>query len=281
VFQDYAFLDQNGGAQYDPRYLAFTTTDSTLDDNYPAPNGQCTGSTIKQVYWVDDYSGGVACVSRKNGVQGAADSYNPRIGGPADEEGRYVIFESQAANLFLPRTPVGGQQVVVHDRRAEDTFLSSAKCVPTITPAPTQNPGSSGNVDLWDITEDGKQMLLTSNGDYMPDNVSPACGTTVYAGPFIRDGGDCVSPSRGNCQTNALYDKYGYHADAVLFLDSDARNGSINTDGSVAAFDSLATVPTRFNPDISGHYDIYMHKSQAFSVISRAQIARCSLANLA
>lgn len=282
VFQDYVFTDQNGSSQYDPRYMAFVTRDSTVDDNYSLPGKQCTGSTLKQVYWVDDYTNGVACVSKKYGVQGAADSYNPRIGGPEGDEGRYVIFESEAANLFLPKNPGQGtpiQEVVVHDRRADDTFLSTSKCVPNFGPAPlpTRNPGSNRDVELWDISEDAQKMFITTDGDYMRDNVNPLCYGTGVKGPYIRDGSDCFSPSLGECKSNALYDKYGFHADSVLFLDSDARNGAMNSSGTISVFDSLATIPTHFNPDVSGFYDIYLHKSDSFSVISRAQVARCSL----
>lgn len=278
VFQDFAFTNENGDTQYEPRYFAFTTTDSTADDNFPAPNGRCQGTTNRQVYWVDDYTGGIRCISYDGTALGAGESYSPKIGGPEGDEGRYVVFESKNPNLFLPRTPFGEQQVVVHDRKADETFLSSSKCIPDqVTPVPTRNPGSTQDVDLWDLSSDGKKMLISTNGSNLPDNLNPLCRSTGVRGLFIRDGGDCLAPYIGDCMTRVLYDRYGYHANSILLLDSDARNAAMSRDGTTTVFDSLATIPTRFNPDVSGFFDVYLHKNEAFSVISRSQVPRCSL----
>jgi hypothetical protein len=293
VFQDYAFTDQSGTTQFEPRFLAFSTQDASLDDDSPPPNGLCSGPDTSHVYWIDDHTGGVSCVSYGSGTEGVpggeegnGDSYEPRIGGGPGDEGRYVVFESRARNLFLPRNPVGDQQILIHDRKANDTFLSTSKCRPDfVAPVPTQNPGSDRDVSLWDLSEDGKQVLLSTRGIYMRDNVFPECYGTHYDGErtegmYVRNGSDCVSPSRGDCYTKALFDRYGLHANSVLFLDEGTRNGYMSSDASTVVFDTLATVPTRFNPDVSGFYDVYLSKNEIFSVISRAQVPRCSLSGI-
>jgi hypothetical protein len=67
------------------------------------------GNVTEQVYWADDYTGAVRCVSvAGDGAQGNSPSYNPRIGGAAGDEGSYIAFESIASNLFSPKIP-GGQ----------------------------------------------------------------------------------------------------------------------------------------------------------------------------
>lgn len=82
VFQDFPFQDSNGNTKNEPCYPAFVTTDSTVDDNYPAPSGVCTGTTTEQVYWGDDYTWAVRCINvNSSSQQESADSYNPRMGG--------------------------------------------------------------------------------------------------------------------------------------------------------------------------------------------------------
>jgi hypothetical protein len=279
VFQDFPFQDSNGNTSYEPRYLAFVTTDSSVDDNHPSPSGVCTGTTTEQVYWVDDYTGAVRCISvDESGIQGNADSYNPLIGGGPSEEGRYVAFESIASNLFSPKAPEGAQQVMIHDRKGDYSWISTSKCSPQRGGTSIPNPGSTEDVFLWGLSDDGKKALLTSAGTYMIDNLDPQCTSAAdLKGVFIRDGSNCNSPSFGECSTSVLFDRFGYHADTVLLLNSDARNAAMSADQATTVFDSLATVPSLFNPDLGGFYDIYLHKAERFSVISRSQIPRCSL----
>jgi hypothetical protein len=277
VFQDFPFVDLNGNTKNEPRYLAFVTTDSTVDDDYPAPSGLCTGTSTEQVYWTDDYTGAVRCISvNQSGTQGNADSYNPRLGGASGDEGRYLAFESIASNLFTPKTPGGAQQVIIHDRKADQSWLSTSKCVPD---GAEENPGSSQDVFLWSLSDDGKKALITSDGANMIDNLQPDCSSAAFKGVFSRDGSNCMDPSLGECYTSVLYDRFGFHANSALLLDSDARNAAASADALTTVFDTQATVPALFNPDVGGFYDVYMHKSNRFSVLSRSQIPRCSLSS--
>jgi hypothetical protein len=280
VFQDFPFQDRNGNTKNEPRYLAFVTTDSTVDDNYPGPSGVCTGTTTEQVYWVDDYTGAVRCVSVGwDGIQGNNASYNPRISGSSGDEGRYVAFESLATNLFAPKSPTGQQQVIIHDRKGDLSWLSTSKCVPKVSPAVEENPGSTQDVFLWGLSDDGKKALITSSGSHMIDNLKPECLSAGFNAVFIRDGSNCKDPSFGDCFTSVLFDRFGFHASSVMLLDKDAQNAAMNGDATISVFDSQATIPAQFNPDVAGFYDIYMHKSERFSVISRSQVPRCSLSS--
>jgi hypothetical protein len=280
VFQDFPFQDLNGNTKNEPRYLAFVTTDSSVDDNYPGPSGICSGTTIEQVYWIDDYTDATRCVSvAENGVQGNNASYNPRIGGAAGDEGRYVAFESTATNLFSPKIPAGQQQVIIHDRKGDYSWLSTSKCVPVLDPAVEDNPGSTADVSLWGLSDDGKKALITSSGSNMIDNLKPECGGGGFNAVYIRDGSNCKEPSFGDCQTSILFDRFGFHASSVMLLDADAQNAAMSADATTTVFDSRATIPAQFNPDIGGFYDIYLHKTDRFSVISRSQVPRCSLSS--
>ena len=164
TFQEYAFTDASGVTTYDPRYLAFSTKDSSIDDSAD----RCTGTTNFQVYWLDDYNSSVRCVSANlNGVgvaiQGDGDSVNPKLGGPADEEGRYVAFETRSSNLFRAKSPVPVDagpiiltQIVIHDRKFEQTWLSTGKndvlCYP----------GADRSQSLAGLSDDGSKILFTT-----------------------------------------------------------------------------------------------------------------------
>ncbi len=290
AFQEYVFTDVSGVTTYDPRYLTFATRDSSIDDTAD----RCTGTTNFQVYWLDDYNSSVRCVSaRLNNagvvVQGNSDSVNPKIGGPADEEGRYVAFETTSDNLFRGKipTPAPGEptplaQIVVHDRKYEQTWLSTGKNLAECYA------GADRSQSLTAMSDDGSKLLFTSAARNVINNVEPQCvplssfsGAQVY----VRDGNNCDNPSPGGatglgeCFTSVLYDSYETHAgeNTVTGLDADAKNPSMTAEGSVVVFDSLATTPTKYNPDVSGYYDIYLHKSNKFSVLSRMQSPRCTL----
>ena len=290
TFQEYVFTDASGVTTYDPRYLTFATRDSSIDD----AADRCTGTTNFQVYWLDDYNSSVRCVSANlNGVgvaiQGDGDSVNPKLGGPTDEEGRYVAFETKSSNLFLGKDPIPAvgeptplTQIVVHDRKFEQTWLSTGKNVATCYP------GADRSQSLAGMSDDGSKLLFTTSAGNVINNLEPQCvPLSGFRVPqvYIRDGNNCDNPAQtgasglGECFTSVLFDTYETHAgtNTVTGVDAAAANPAMNASGSLVVFDSLATTPTKYNPDISGYYDIYMHKSNKFSVLSRMQSPRCTL----
>jgi hypothetical protein len=87
----------------------------------------------------------------------------------------------------------------------------------------------------------------------------------------------------GACTTSVLYDKYGYHIDpsAVETLDADSQNVRMTQDGGIVVFDTAATNPMYFSPDIKGYKDIYYHTDNSFIRITEAMIPFCDpLGNL-
>lgn len=300
VFQDYAFVDLNGKVTYDPRFLAFATKDSTIDDRAP----RCSGTTYWQVYWIDDYNDSVRCISHSRFAQGNNDSVNPKIGGPADDEGRYIAFESKAQNLYggklgqitptpvptpLPGTPTATPaptytpltQIVIHDRKFENVWLSTGKNKIECWV------GADASQSLQGMSEDSVKLLFTSSASNITNNFAEEC-IGSRNGPedvFIRDGSKCDDFSKegasgvGECYTSILYDTYDVHAgpNEVQTLDADAFHAAMSSDSSTVVFDSQATIPTHFNPDISGNFDVYLWKNNKFKVLSRAQVPRCSL----
>jgi hypothetical protein len=271
--KDLTFQDVTDGRIF----LAFASKDGTVDDYDLSGynNNRCsTVSDRYQVYWADKTAQLPAvCVSynREAGQQGDGNSQNPRLGGPSEDEGRYVAFETLATNLSLPvvlPTPTY-QQIMVHDRKFEYSWLSAGKCdaIP------------NGSSYLWGMSDDGRKLLLTSGAGNIIDNLSPVCTDgSPYNDVYIRDGGNC-NVGRGQCYTSVLHDYYGYHAGAntVELLDAHAQNAHSNADLSATVFDTTATVPVHFNPDVRGYRDIYLAKSNNFYRISEAQIPHCDV----
>lgn len=302
VFQDYSFEDLNGKLTYDPRFLAFATKDSAIDDRAP----RCSGTTNWQVYWIDDYNDSVRCISYSRGAQGNGDSVNPKIGGPADDEGRYIAFESEARNLYGGKlnptavpTPLAGTptatpaptytpvtQIVMHDRKFERVWLSTGKNKLECWV------GADKGQSLEGMSGDGAKLLFTTDASNVRNNVLPECKGPLF-GPtsvFVRDGENCDETADpepptglGECYTSQLYDTFEFHAgpnELSPYLDDDAFHPSMSSDASTVVFDSQATIPTHFNPDISGNFDIYLWKGNKFKVISRAQVPRCSISGV-
>jgi|GEM_PF-2407681 len=302
TFQEYRYATDGSSILTTPRFLVFSTRDQSIDDAFNSPR-QCENNQ-NHIYWIDTFNGIPVCVSYdKEGVtQGGAhgDSTNPKVGGPEGDEGRYVVFQT-AINTPTPRpvgvgtppiiptpfaeeqpnlwggraAPYGVQQVVIHDRKWEETWLSTAKCLPAAS-------GADRNVTLWQIDETGQKIIFGSGASNQYDNLSPACsdgGVPAVVDAFIRDGKDCNDNSRGACKTSVLFDEYELHTgtNLVNLLDGDANNISANSDQTIIVFDTLATVPVRFKPDASEFYDIYYHKNNRYQRISgAANIPRCS-----
>ena len=256
-------------------FLVFWSKDASIDDldycdgSATCYVNRCTTSGRKQVYWVDRASGkpGV-CVSYDSfgAAEGNADSYNPWVGGPSAEkdEGRYVVFESVATNLS---GGASGQQIVVHDRKWEEAWLSKANQCPAA-------PNGDSFISL--LTEDGKNILLTSDATNLIDNLTPVCTDGFgVRDVFIRDGSSCKNPGLGECRTSVLYDDYDLHAGSstVRLLDGDSNNAHMVPDGSLVVFETTATVPIHFLPDVLGFSDIFLSTNNTFSMISQKAVA--------
>lgn len=253
-------------------FMVFWSKDATIDNlNYCQGAGscdvnRCTTSGRKHVYWVDKASGKPAvCVSYTGSAEGDDDSYNPWVGGPSDglDEGRYVVFESLASNLIDGATD---QQIIVHDRKWERTWLSKSKECAV--------PDAQSSLNM--LTDDGQKILLASESTEMIDNLDPKC--TDGGGIrdiFVRDGASCKTPGLGECVTSVLYDDYGLHAGAntVSLLNGNANNAHMIQDASVIVFETSSTVPVRFLPDTLGKQDIFMHQNGTFSMLSQRAVA--------
>jgi hypothetical protein len=270
--KDLTFQDVSDGRIF----TAFASQDGTVDD-YDLTgynNNRCsTVGSRYQVYWADKTAQLPAvCLSynRQTSQQGDSNSKNPRMGGPTNDEGRFIAFETTASNLANSGTPpLGSQQIMMHDRKFEYSWLSAGKCAAM----------PDGSSFLWGISDDGKKVLFTSSSGNIIDNLTPVCTDPgPYRDVYIRDGSNC-NVGVGQCYTSVLHDFYGYHAgsNTVEVLDADAQNAHSNADLTATVFDTTATIPVQFSPDVRGYFDVYLAKSNKFSRISEAQIPHCDV----
>jgi len=279
--KDLSFSESTSGRIF----LAFSSLDRALDD---LGTNKCTSASNYQVYWVDkfhDLPAECLSVSPLAG-DGNGDSTHPLVGGSGRDEGRYIAYETDATNLLTfaptpipPAAPraIGGHQVAVHDRKWGQNYPSGSKC-------DVENylvKGSNDDLDLWQISDDGKDLLLTTRATNMRDNLTPTCedGSNV-SDIFLRDGSDCVANTKGACKTSILHDSFGYHTDPNLkeTLDADSSNVQMTPDRSVVVFDTTSTNPMYFTPDTKGKRDIYYHSNNQFMRITEAMVPFCSVA---
>ena len=278
--KDLSFYESTSGRTF----VAFSSLDGTVDDR---GTNACTTTDKYQIYWVDKYQNLPAeCLSRGcvSGTNANGDSNHPLIGGAGRDEGRYVAYETKATDVVVyapnpapPNSRVIGQlQVVVHDRKWGQNYPSGSKC----DVEDFSVKGANADLKLWQISDDGKSLLLTTSATNMRDNLTPNCedGNNV-SDIFLRDGSDCVANMKGACKTNILYDSFGYHTDPNLkeTLDSHSNNIQMTPDLSVVVFDTLSTNPMYFSPDTKQQSDIYYHTKNQFMRITEAMVPFCSV----
>jgi hypothetical protein len=285
--RDLTFQEMSNGRIY----LAFASKDATVDDLYEdrCQNKPLPANYVNHVFWVDKYADqpGV-CLSYESTTNawGDGDSINPRIGGADGDEGRYIAFESEAENLWLGISYRGTplvHQVYVHDRKWEQNFLSSSKCDPD-KDANHVMKGPNAPSYLWDMSDDGRFLLVSSEASNQVDNLEPTCtdqnGSIVDL--FVRDGGDCYKPGAGPCYSAVLYGDFGYHVspDGKATLNADSQNATMSPDQSLVVFDTSATNPVGFLPDVRGFKDIYYHKGEDYYRISQTALPVCNAAGV-
>ncbi len=295
-------------------FVTFASKDATLDD---LGTNRCTTSGISQVYWVDKTSGKPAvCVSVANKIclnggykytiggtwevdsadqsgEGWDDSYKPFIGGPSSgsptDEGRYVVFQTNANNLKWAYVIDGenafcyssdypsslvpdDRQIIVHDRKWEETWMSSSSIS-----ADKKYLVPNGPSFLHGISKDGQNILLTSSATNLIDNIDPKGSDEngSVKDVMLRDGASCVARTFGSCTTDVIYDTYELHAGAnnISQIQQDAKNAAMTPDGATFVFDTKSTVPVHFLPDSLSFNDIFMWKNEAFSLVSQTQVA--------
>ncbi len=258
--------------------IVFSSKDEAVD-NTGADTCKVPGTY--SIYWADRYQNLPAECLSYSGITGDTaneHSEKPLVGGSGRDFGRYIAYETDATDIALfagaAGTPADPHQVIVHDRKWGGNYPSSSKCdVDGLLVR-----GADAPLNLWQMSDDGRYMLMSTQATNMRDNLSPNCedGPSI-ADVFIRDGGDCNPNMLGACKTSMLYDSYGYHADpnGKETLDADSQNLRMTPDRRVVVFDTAATNPRYFSADIKDKKDIYYHTNNAFTRITEAMVPFC------
>jgi len=235
--------DSNGNTTTGPvAFAVHPRTDRvSVDNNGAAGNGQSSAPSLNgdgsavgfvssstnfisgvngtQIYLHNRQNNQIELISRDNNgtaTQGNGASTAPSI----SSDGRFVAFVSQATNLLAPATPAvpAGQQIYVRDRQTGITSLVSVDN--NVTP----NPGN-GASSVPSINGDGTVVAFVSLAtNLLAPGIPAVAGQQIY----VRQAGitSLVSvdnnggPNPGNGVSDAP---------------------SISGDGTIVAFDSLAT----------------------------------------
>lgn len=178
---------------------------------------------VSDVFWYDIYEGGLQRVSvSTDEVEGGARSLNSSI----SDDGRYVAFASEAANLIATDTN-NRMDVFVRDIVDGTTTRQSVAADGSQRGPSSYRPSISG---------DGSHVAFSSHGRFVPGDSNGAEDIFLkdVTGPIQR-----ISDAPGNAQANGS-----------------SRNPAVNQDGTVVAFRSLAT---NFDDrDTNGVMDIYV-----------------------
>lgn len=189
--------------------------------------------------------------------------------------------------LPVPTRKIGSHQVVFHDRKWGFNIPSCSKCDADSYTVESNGEqiklkgckGATDDIHIWQMGDDGKDLLLSTSSTNMRDNRTPECqDENPTADVYIRDGSKCVQNAAGACETRVIDDNTGYQIYDPSFetLDAHVQNVQMVPDGSVVVFDTAATNPMHFTPDINGFKDIYRHSKDRFSRITQAMVPFCS-----
>jgi Tol biopolymer transport system component len=253
-------LSEQPALSADGRYLVFTSLSSLVEEDTDA---------FLDVYRRDNLTGAVALVSRPLGILGLADGDSQYPAVSAD--GRYVVYQSAAANL------VGGDSNGMVDIFLTDMLTG----VTTLVSRDAAGGWANGNSARPSISADGGTVVYQSMANdlvaggttsgtlrvYAYDVASGA--TTLLSGAAANgdsfepklsgDGAYAVFTSRATNLVGGVTRQQVYRAELSsgnLLLVSrtgavegndDSFHPSINADGSVVAFSTLAT-----NIDVPG-----------------------------
>jgi len=179
------------------------------------------GVNGSQVYVHSRQSGQIELISRDN--SGSVNQGNGVSNAPViSADGRFVAFVSQATNLLAPGTPAipAGQQIYVRDRQTGVTSLVSVDN--NVTP----NPGN-GASSAPSISGDGNILAFVSSAtNLLAPGIPAVAGQQVY----VRDR-QLNQTSLASVDNNVAANPGNGASDTP----------SINGDGTIVAFDSLAT----------------------------------------
>lgn len=270
--KDLAFQEATNGRTV----IVFASKDEAPDN---AGADICKVAGTYSIFWADRYQNNPAeCLSFSVVSPNTANNHSqrPLVGGSDRDFGRYVAYETDATDIAEFALTADPHQVIVHDRKWGENFASASKC----DVASGKVKGADARVNLWQMSDDGRSLLLTSQATNMIDNLTPTCSDPYpHADVFIRDGGNCNSSMTGACNTSVLYDRFGYHADPNLkeTLNADSQNARMTPDQRVVVFDTAASNPLYFSADIKGFKDIYYHTNSVFSRITEAMVPFCDI----
>lgn len=237
------------------RYVAFT------DDSTNLIAGQTDTNTDMDLFLYDRTNGSIVLVSRSSGS--ATTTANNGVRSMAiSDDGRFVVFTSEATNLVTGQTDAnGGLDVFLWDRNSGTTKLLSHANGAATTAA-------NGVADeLVSIDQTGAKVVFSSAGLNLVSGQSDANGgLDVFVNSTSTNENTLVSRAAGSTTTTT---------------NGPSQAGRISGDGKWIVYASLGTNVVSGVSDSNGGLDVFLFEFQTVTnrLISSNQLVSSQTAN--
>jgi trimeric autotransporter adhesin len=237
------------------KFVAFTSTATNLDPNFPTVNGQTRQVYVHQVSTSTSSSSSTITESTYL-VSAAADGVNPADAdafSPAvSSDGRYVAFLSAATNLVANSVGNGLVQVYMRDTCSGQVTTTCTPITYLISSPDGVTPANASSSEPF-VSSGGEFVSFTSAASNIIAGVVPAPSQTQ-----IYDHTTCLTTTTTGCTVeNALVSS----PDGLVPADGASSQSNMTTDGRYFVFSSTAT--DLINGVDSGIQQIYLEDTCA------------------
>lgn len=237
------------------RYIAFTNDSTNL------VAGQTDTNADMDLFLYDRTNGSIVLISHSAGSNTTASNNGVRSMAISDD-GRFVVYTSEATNLVTGQTDAnGGLDVFLWDRNAGTSKLLSHS-------SSSETTAANGTADeLVSIDQTGARAVFSSAGtDLIGSQNDSNGGYDVFVNSTSGNSNTLVSRSSGNASTTA---------------NGTSQGGRISGDGKYVVFASLGTNVVSGVTDNNAGLDVFLFQVQTVtnSLISRNQLISNQTAN--
>jgi len=237
------------------RYIAFSNDSTNLIA------GQTDANTDFDLFLYDRTNGSIVLISHSSGSASTTANNGVRSMAISDD-GRFVVYTSEATNLVTGQTDAnGGLDVFLWDRN-----LGTSKLISHASGSETT--ASDGTADeLVSIDQTGAKVVFSSSGTNISSSQNDSNGgSDVFVNSTSVNGNTLVSRSSSSSTTTA---------------NGTSQGGRISGDGKWIVYASLGTNIVSGVTDSNGGLDVFLFEFQTVTnrLVSRNQLLSNQTAN--